>query len=375
MRGEMLARAAVWSGTATAVASLALTIDNARRIRRPDHDAAPAPESLTVLLPVRDEVDNVAACLDSIGAAADRWPGPVHIMVLDDESTDGTADVLVDLAVRDRRIEVLSGSPPPPGWLGKAWACEQLSGRVFHDGVLIFVDADVRVAPSAFAASVALLRQTGLDLVSPYPRQIVGGPVERLVQPLLQWSWMSTLPLGLAERSPRPSLSAANGQLLVVDAAAYRRAGGHGAVRDEVLEDIGLLRAIKRSGGRGVVVEGSELATCRMYDGWQEVRGGYGKSLWTAFGSIPGTVAVTALLILGYVVPAVAATRGSPVGALGYLAGVASRAITARRTGGRVWPDAFAHPLSVVAFAALTTDSVVAHRRGRLRWKGRQVSS
>ncbi|MEO9329356.1 glycosyltransferase family 2 protein [Gordonia sp. B21] len=353
------------------LASLALTVDNALRVRRPDRGVVATPEPLSVLIPMRNEAATATRCLSAVLEAADRWPGPVRILVLDDESDDGTGALVAGMSALDPRIELVAGAPTPPGWLGKTWACQQLADRASPYGVLVFVDADVVVEPHAFTASVALLRGAGLDLVSPYPRQVAQGWAERLVQPLLQWSWLSTLPLGLAETSPRKSLSAANGQFLLVDAVTYQQAGGHGAVRDVVLEDLALLRAIKAAGGRGVVAEGSAVATCRMYEGWREVRAGYRKSLWSAFGSPAGTAAVTALLCLMYVVPALAALTGSRVGTAGYLAGVASRAMAARCTGGRTWPDAFAQPLSILLFAGLAADSTLAHRSGDLRWKGR----
>jgi hypothetical protein len=197
---------------------------------------------------------------------------------------------------------------------------------------------------------------------------------ERLVQPLQQWSWLSTVPLRLAERSARPSLAAANGQLLVVDRAAYDRAGGYAAVRGEVLDDIALLRAVLRSGGRGVPVDGTSLARCRMYTGWADLRDGYSRSLWSAFGSRAGAACVVGGLGLVYVWPALAAVAGSPVGAAGYACGVLGRVAVARRTGTRAWPDALAHPLSVVLLGWLTARSWRGHLRGTLTWKGRQIA-
>jgi hypothetical protein len=218
------------------------------------------------------------------------------------------------------------------------------------------------------------LRQSGLDLVCPYPRQLAVSPAERLVQPLLQWSWLTTLPLRLAERSARPSLSAGNGQLLVVDRATYVRVGGHAAVRAEVLEDVALVRAVKAAGGSGGLVDGTSIATCRMYDGWPELRDGYSKSLWSAFGSPAGATAAMTLLATAYVLPPVAAVlRRSPIGLAGYAAAVVGRVLVARRTRSKVWPDSLAHPVSIAVLAGLTGRSWWLRSHGRLRWKGRDL--
>ena len=372
-------------GTALAVAGTAHAVWNARRLRTPPVDPPPVAEPVAVLLPVRDEAHRVEPCLRSL--LRQTGVRDLRILVLDDGSTDGTADVVRRVAGTDPRVQLLDGAPLPDGWWGKPWACQQLAddacairpgpdgGGSRMPGVLVFVDADVVLAPHAVAASVALVRWSGLDLVSPYPRQLAGSVAERLVQPLLQWSWLTFLPLRLAERSPRPSLAAANGQLLAVDTEAYLRAGGHRAVRDAMLEDVALLRAVKRSGGRGTVVDGTTIADCRMYDGWPALRDGYAKSLWSAFGSPAGAVAVVAALGLAYVVPPLAALRGSRVGLLGYAAGVAGRVVAARRTGGRVWPDALAHPASVTTFGVLVADSVRRHRAGTLTARGRPLSA
>jgi hypothetical protein len=140
-----------------------------------------------------------------------------------------------------------------------------------------------------------------------------------------------------------------------------------------VLDDIELLRAVLRTGGHGTVVDGTQVATCRMYDSWSSLRAGYGKSLWAAFGSPAGGLAAAAAVCLSGVVPAFAALAGSRVGLVGYASAVLGRAAVARRVGGRVWPDSLAHPASVGLFGALVVDSVRRHRAGSLTWKGRPV--
>lgn len=356
-------------GAGLAVAGTAHAAVNLRQLRRPPADPAPVTESVAVLVPARDEAHRIGPCVQAL--LAQTGVPDLRIVVLDDESTDGTAEIVRTIA--GDRVEVVPGRPLPGRWWGKPWACHQLAEAAGDARVLVFVDADVVLAPHAVASAVTLLRRSGLDLVSPYPRQLAGTAGERLVQPLLQWSWLTTLPLGLAERSPRPSLAAANGQFLVVAAPAYHRAGGHVAVRDQPLEDIALLRAVKRAGGRGVVVDGTELARCRMYDGWSELTEGYVKSLWSAFGSPAGAAAVLAGLGVAYVLPPLAALRGSRAGLVGYAAAVAGRVMVGRRVGARVWPDALAHPVSVLAFGGLVAESWRRRRGGRLSARGRTL--
>jgi hypothetical protein len=292
------------------------------------------------------------------------------VVVCDDGSTDGTADVARRIGGGRVRVEVVP--PPPPGWLGKPHACS-VGAATARGSVLAFVDADVVLAPDGLARAVALMRAHGWAFVSPYPRQEARTWLERLVQPLLQWSWLTFLPLRLSERSARPSLVAANGQLLVVDAETYRRAGGHATVRGEVVEDVALARSLRRAGGRGTFADGAQIASCRMYDGTGELVAGYSKSLWTAFGSPAGGVAVALMLIAVGALPWVllAWTLWALPAALG---GPLSRLVAALRTGSRPVADAALHPVSVLAFAALLAVSVARHRRGRITWKARPVA-
>jgi hypothetical protein len=353
---------------------------NVALLRRPPAEPPPVRRPVTVVLPVRNEGDQVGGCLAAL--LDQRGVDDLRVIVVDDGSTDGTAAAV--RAVTDPRVRLVTADPPPPGWLGKPHACavgvaagpgpDDGPDDGSDDGIVVFVDADVRLFPDALAAAVAVLEKHRLDLVSPWPRPVAHGPAERLVQPLVPWLWATMLPLRLAERSSRPSLAAANGQFLVLTRSGYARAGGHGAVRGEVLEDIALLRAVKRSGGRGGPIDGSRLAACRMYDGWPALRDGYAKSLWGAVGGSPvASTAAAAALTAVWVVPPLAALRGSRAGLAGYAAGVAGRAVVAAATGSRVWPDALGHPVSMLILDALMVRSLSGRRRGTLTWRGRRL--
>lgn len=369
-------------GTVLASMVSAHTIMNAFLLRRPRTIVPTQRERVRLLIPARNEAERISACLDA--ALAQTGVADFEIVVLDDGSTDATSTVVERLI--DSRSASMSGpslrlidggdAPLPEGWLGKPWACERLRHAV--DGnVVVYIDADVRLEPHALASSVALLRESGLDLLSPYPRQLAVTFGERLVQPLLQWLWLSFLPLRLAERARPNSMAAANGQFLVMDAAALDRAGGFAAVRGEVLDDIALVRAFKRTGGRGVVVDGTHLAACRMYTDWSSLEAGYTKNLWAGTGSVGGAVGLGSMLALAYLVPVVAAVgllgRGARrVGVVGYAAGVVGRLVSARCTGGRV-ADSPMHPLSIAVLLRLLGRSWQAKRAGTIEWKGRHL--
>ncbi len=390
-------RGAAIAGTSLAVAGAATTLWNAHSLRRPMRAPRVVTERVSVLVPARDEGTRIAACVSAL--ADQRGVADLEILVLDDGSTDDTAaQVRAVIAATQKttqavtpastpaestgrqRIRLVPGgnAPPPPGWLGKSWACHRLAGTALGH-VLVFVDADVVLEPDAIASTVALLRDDELDLVSPYPAQIAETGLERLVQPLLQWSWLSTQGLRSSENTGRTSTVVANGQLLAVDALAYRNAGGHEASPLDVLDDMALARTMRRSGGRTAIADGSAIATCRMYDTSSGLVEGYTKSLWSAFGSASGSAAVVGALALAYVVPpalAVASrdSRTRRIGRIGYVAAVISRGASAQATRGRMLPDALAHPLSIVVFSGLVAESWRRRRFGLLTWKGRSLT-
>lgn len=364
-------------GTAVALGLAAHTAYNLRVLREPDFDGTPIHERVSVLIPARNEEKNIKQAVNSVRAQVGI--SDIEILVLDDASSDSTAQIVADIATQDPRVRLIHGDESiPAGWQGKQFACHRLSLQA-TGSILVFVDADVELEPNAIAACAQLLRKEELALVAPYPHQVAHGALERLVQPLVVWSWVATLPVGVAEKSLRPSLSAANGQLLVFDSASYRSAGGHETVRDVVLEDIALMRALKTAGYHCATVNGSQIAQCRMYESTEQVIDGYTKSLWSAFGSPAGSIAVNSLIAMTYIAPAIAMVTGSKkstraIGAVGYLAGVASRAMVAKKFGNPVVPDALGHPVSIAAFIGLNALSWSRHVRGVNTWKGRTLT-
>ncbi len=237
-----------WLLAAALVALAVHTIVNRRLLPRLSASTVDAPVTgVSVLLPVQDEAHHVEECLTAV--LDQRGLSDLDIVVLDDGSTDGTAEVVRAVMAAHpaaAKVRLLTGQSVPDGWLGKPYACHQLAAAARFD-ILVFLDADVRLAPAAVATAVAAL--PGFELLSPYPRIVSRGAGGRLVQPLLQWSWLTFLPLGAMRRSHRPSLAAAGGQFLVLTRSGYQRAGGHAAVRGAVLEDIELARAVKRTRG------------------------------------------------------------------------------------------------------------------------------
>jgi Glycosyl transferase family 21 len=365
-------------GTALSAIASAHIVLNARLLRRAPATIPPVTESVTVCLPVRDEEHNVLECVAGIlnsGQLRD-----LSVLVLNDGSRDRTGEILRRLAVEDFRVTVLNGDDTlPSGWIGKPFATEQLRKAASGD-VLVFVDADVRLEPHAIAAGITVMREHDFAMVCPYPRQLAVTFGERLVQPLLQWLWLTFLPLRMAEGSRPPSLVAANGQFMVVNSRALDAIGGFESVKGEVLDDVALGRSFKRAGYRVAVVDGTDLATCRMYDAWSGLVDGYTKNLWSATGSPAGASAIAGLLALTFVVPPIGGLVGlltkrptlAATGLCGYLFGVAGRVISARTTGARTI-DSLLHPVSVGALIMLIVRSWSRKRRGLLRWKGRAI--
>jgi hypothetical protein len=184
---------------------------------------------------------------------------------------------------------------------------------------------------------------------------------------------MANLPPSCDAATGLPATAVANGQFLMVDAEAYRRAGGHGAIKQAVTDDLALLHAILATGAKAAAVDGTALAACRMYSGRAELVDGYTKWMCDWVDSRRKLAWVAGCVGLMDLLPAVAALRGSRVGLVGYLGPVLARAVVARRFAEPPLPYALAHPAAAAMSLGLIVESRRRNRRGGRTWKGRAV--
>jgi glycosyltransferase involved in cell wall biosynthesis len=239
----------------------------------------------SVLVPARDEERNIGDCLAALDASPLR---PTEVLVLDDGSTDRTAEIVANATLPELRL--LRNTNLPPGWIGKVHACHRLAAEATGD-VLLFLDADTRLEPEGIARIASLFQDYGADIVTAVPRQEVRTWAERLLLPVLHLTYAAWLPMPLVWRTRDPRLLAANGQVLAITRQALDRIGGFAAVRHEVVDDMAICRRAKRAGLRVVFADGHHLATTRMYRSAREVWDGFSKNLYEGIGGRPHALA------------------------------------------------------------------------------------
>lgn len=261
----------------------------------------PAPPLVSVIVPARNEAQNIERCARSI--LASKWPS-LELIVVDDRSEDGTGDLIRVLAARDPRLRVVSGAPVPEGWFGKQWACAQ-GARESTGSTLIFTDADTVHAPDLVPRTMHAMRARALDFFTVAGFQELGSFWERVVQPQLFYMIAARYGgAGEVNRARRSRDKIANGQYLCFTRAAYERAGGHESVRTKAAEDLSLAQRVHELGLTGEIALAPDQLSTRMYTSLSEVVNGWTKNIVTAAvdtlprGALPRLVVPLLLLII-----------------------------------------------------------------------------
>lgn len=325
---------------------------------------------MSILIPARNE----AMVIDrTVRWLLDQNYPAFEVLVLDDDSSDGTSARAKAAANGDPRLRVLSGEALPAGWLGKNWACHQLAQHANGDW-LVFTDADVNWQPGALRALVNEMRRTDADLLTVWPTQQTESWTERLVVPLMALAILAYLPLPAVHHFPWPIFAAANGQCLAFRRRAYEQVGGHAAVKDRIVEDVTFARQIKARGLRLRMADGAGLIVCRMYRDWPGVRDGFSKNILAGHGdSVPFLAASFILHWLIFALPWLLLMVDFAWGLALVALGVGTRMLTALATRQRPL-DALLMPVSVMLMSMIALRSVWWRwRYGGPQWKGRMI--
>ena len=349
-----------------AATSFVISIINFLTIRVVRDRSCTIEKSVSVLVPMRNEEENARALMQALLASSGLRDS--EVIILNDGSTDTTYEILE--AFKDKAT-ITEGSSLPVGWLGKTYACQQLAD-LSRGEILVFLDADVRVKPSAISSAISLMESLGWDFISPYPREHGRTLMMKLVQPLLQWSWLASVPLRIAERGRQESMVIANGQFFIVKRSAYEEISGHASVKSEILDDLSLARTLTRAGFKGGVAEGSEVVECTMYQTNSEMIAGYTKSLWKAFGGALGTTVTLLLLAATQILPLALLAFGVKPAVIPLALISLTHLLAALRV--KANPvNTIAHPVAGLLLIALIVESYRRRSRGQLQWRGRTV--
>src|SRR6266498_2221640 len=325
-------------------------------------------KSVSIVVPARNEAREIEATLRAFLA---QDYDDFEVILVDDRSTDGTGDIA--RAIGDPRLVVIDGEETPPGWLGKPWALQQGSRRARGE-LLLFVDADVHYEPATLRAAVAHLdTEPDVALLALLPRIVMRGFWEHIAMPNLAMFAYTMVPAWLANRTRIGILAVGAGTGNLVRRDVYERCGGHEALKDAVVDDVGLARLVRRNGADTEAVQAHDLVSVRMYHGGGEILRGFTKN---AFAVLHRNYLLAAAMVVGATIvnlgPYVLALFGDPFAIAAVVVITVVRLIIFTALGYRLDNAFLGHPLMALFWDAILVRSIwkTGFRR-ELEWRGR----
>ncbi len=342
---------------------------------------------VSILVPARNEEQGIENCIRSLVMQDYEL---LEVLVLDDQSTDTTTSIIeriiAELPEQQKgRLRLFHGEGLPEGWVGKNFACFQLTQHA-NGSYLLFTDADTVHQPGMARAVIECMHTLNVQLLTAQPEHTMASPGERLIIPLLNFTILTLLPIALILKRPEPSLAIGNGQLLCFERSAYNKIGGHTGVKGRILEDVSLAKAIKAAGFRMVFVDAQELVRCRMYRSFAEVWAGFSKNFFALYNySLPFALLTVVLNLVLFVFPPLLLLTASFTGlsfitillAFGaYLLPVLMRILLTLRfihiQRGLMLFLCLFHPLSILLECLILLNAIRWHyRKAGTSWKGR----
>jgi chlorobactene glucosyltransferase len=352
-----------------------------RKFRRPRLPLPDPPPPVTILIPAKDEGDGIRACLERV--LRQDYPN-YSVLAVDDRSTDATGAIMDEFTAahpdRFRALHIPIGGLPP-GWLGKCNALHTAAAHAEGDW-LLFVDSDVKLEPDALSTAVARAAGKNYDALSIMTRLECENFWEKLILPLAAGSVGAITRMSLTNHDKYKHIAFANGQFFLIRRSAYEEVGGHASVRDNITEDVALMRRMKTAGKRCRLYYGRHFASTRMhatlasmFSGWSRIYSGV-----THRRALPIVAAMLFVAICGlsaYVVLAASLVAFASTGrtdwlvlSLLHVALMTVSLMGVYQMSGNPKRYAFAFPLTGVMLIAIFAAAIRACRTGRIAWRG-----
>jgi glycosyltransferase involved in cell wall biosynthesis len=335
-------------------------------------DSSLTPIAISAIVPARNEEKVIAACVESLA----RQPEIAQILVANDQSADSTAEIVRRLIAEIPQLRLLETQDLPHGWVGKNNALS-IGAKEAIGTWLLFTDADAELAPQAAARALDIARETGAALVSFSPEQMTESWYEKSLVPFVYCRLAKHFPFG-AVNEPGSRVAAANGQFLMIRRDAYDAIGGHASVAGEILEDVALAKRVKGAGYGIWFGPGKGIVRARMYRTFEAMWEGWKKNLYLLIGGTPGAVYRELLSVVPWI-PLLLLGVGiklmyALIAGLGLM--MARHAAYGRElTSNQLRPVYILYYVpGVLLYAGVLWASYRAYRRGKVAWKGREVS-
>ena len=238
---------------------------------------------VSVLVPARNEEINIENCVSSL--LKSDYPH-LEIIVLDDNSTDRTYEIVKELSSRYARLKIIKGKKLPPGWNGKNWACHQLS-QIARGDWFLFTDADTIHKPHSISTALAAAQRRMSNFVSCIPGFITKTWAEKLYFPVIHFVFVALFPFRMLNFSKDSRLSFAMGPFLFIERNFFFSWGGYEAIKAEVVDDIAMAKKVKENNGRIAIIDGTSFMDVRFYRSFKEVWNGFSKNSYEALGKAP----------------------------------------------------------------------------------------
>ena len=351
--------------------TLAMTILNVflvPRLKR--EEGAAAGPLVSVVIPARDEERTIER---TVRAMLAQTYANLEVVVVNDRSTDRTGEILAAVAREDSRLTVVNGEEPPPGWLGKPWACHQGS-QAARGELLLIVDADIHYTPPAVASIVAEMgRRPDMAMIAVLPRFELRGFWEQVAMPMLAFTAYTFVPTWLANRTRIPEIGIGGGTGNMIRRRDFDDIGGYAPLHDAVIDDVGMAQHLRRRGKRTMAVLADHLISLHMYHGLGEIVRGFTKNLFAAFGGNFVTLVTMFVLMIGFhLLPYGLALRGDRLAIVAVGLITLCRLVLFIRLRMRIDNALLAHPLMIAVWTWIFARSAwVTGIRRQLHWRGR----